>query len=229
MPNPPVQIDWAAKPARSSTVLRALALAGSAVVAALLSNFLASPARRLGWSGSKVPLSLPASPLVLPRDPGHLVPAVQEPRLDRPVSPSRTTSPKVAPSPAPAAARQAPETPAISPIREISSEEAWRAFQSGTPFLDARRGSEFAEGHIAGAWSTPVWESDLDDRLLSFKAARRPGSEDPIVIYCSGGDCRDSHLLAEKLLGEGYFHLLIFRDGFPAWAAQGRPVQKGRP
>jgi rhodanese-related sulfurtransferase len=228
MPNPPSQVDRTRKSDRSFTVLRILGLAGMAVAAALLSNILASPARRLEWTGSAVPLSLPASPSILPREPGRLEPAVQEPGSNRPISPSRTTPPKVAPTPAPAAS-QVPETPAISPIREISSEEAWQAFQSGTPFLDARRGSEFAEGHIAGAWSTPVWESDLDDRLLSFKAARRLGSEDPIVIYCSGGDCRDSHLLAEKLLGEGYFHLLIFRDGFPAWAAQGRPVQKGRP
>lgn len=228
MPNPSPQVDRPPRPALSSTIGRVLVLAGTAVVAALLSNFLASPARHLGWSGSKVPLSLPASPLVLPRESGRLEPAAREPGLDRPINPSRTTSPKVAPNPAPAAS-QVLETPATSPIREISNEEAWKAFQSNTPFLDARRGSEFAEGHIAGAWSTPVWESDLDDRLLSFKAARRPGSEDPIVIYCSGGDCRDSHLLAEKLLGEGYFHLLIFRDGFPAWVAQGRPVEKGRP
>ena len=103
------------------------------------------------------------------------------------------------------------------------------AFQSGVPFLDARRSAEYAEGHIAGAWCAPVWESDLDDRLISFKAARRPGPEDPIVIYCSGGDCRDSHLLAARLLNEGYSHLLIYRDGFPDWVAQKHPVEKGRP
>ncbi|WP_306589458.1 rhodanese-like domain-containing protein [Geothrix sp. 21YS21S-4] len=112
---------------------------------------------------------------------------------------------------------------------EISSQAAWETFQAGVPFLDARRSSEFAEGHIAGAWCAPVWEADLEDRLFAFKAARRPGPEDAIVLYCSGGDCRDSHLLAERLLAQGYFHLLIYRDGFPDWAAQGRPVQKGQP
>jgi rhodanese-related sulfurtransferase len=116
-----------------------------------------------------------------------------------------------------------------SPIREITGPEAWQAFEAGRPFLDARRRAEFAEGHIAGAWCTPVWESDLDERLLSFKAVRRPGPEDPIVIYCSGGDCKDSHLLAAKLLNEGYGHLLIYRDGFPDWLAQKHPVEKGQP
>jgi rhodanese-related sulfurtransferase len=119
--------------------------------------------------------------------------------------------------------------PQAGPTREISGQEAWEAFQASWPFLDARRSAEFAEGHIPGAWSTPVWEADLDDRLIFFKAARRPGPDDPIVIYCSGGDCRDSHLLASRLMREGYGHLLIFRDGFPAWVAQGHPVEKGRP
>jgi rhodanese-related sulfurtransferase len=118
---------------------------------------------------------------------------------------------------------------ASAPIREVSGAEAWKAFQSGIPFLDARRSAEFIEGHIAGAYCTPVWEADLEDRLFTFKAARRPGPEDPIVIYCSGGDCRDSHLLADRLLKEGYFHLLIYRAGFPDWVAQQRPVEKGQP
>jgi rhodanese-related sulfurtransferase len=131
------------------------------------------------------------------------------------------------PNPAPPAAE--PETAPSSPIREIPGAEAWEAFRSGIPFLDARRRAEFAEGHITGAWSAPVWEADLEDRLIAFKAARRPGPDDPIVIYCSGGDCRDSHLLAAKLLNEGYGHLLIYRDGFPDWVARRHPVEKGQP
>jgi len=129
----------------------------------------------------------------------------------------------VAPVPEPRAPEPRP------PIREINGQEAWEAFQTGTPFLDARRSAEYAEGHIARAWCAPLWESDLDDRLLQFKATRRPGPDDPIVIYCSGGDCRDSHLLAAKLLNEGYFNLLIYRDGYPGWLTQGRPVDKGQP
>lgn len=210
-----------------STSIRILALAGLALLAALLSNRLASPARRLAWAGSAVPLS-PASPgpPATPRPEGiRPEPVAQEP--------GKGPLPHSAPSrksPSPTSiTTPIPEPPSSSPVREISRDEAWEAFQAGTPFLDARRGSEFAEGHVAGAWSTPVWEADLEDRLLAFKAARRPGSEEPIVIYCSGGDCRDSHLLAERLLRDGYFHLLVFRDGYPAWVAQGHPIEKGRP
>lgn len=215
--------------ATRSAPLRALVLAGMACVAALLSNLAASWTRRLAWAGSgaQFPASTPPLRTAPPPEPLAPPPIAQEPVQDRPRG-DLPPAPRKTPTPAsrPADSR---EIPLSSPIREISGQEAWEAFQSGAPFLDARRSLEFAEGHIAGAWSTPVWEADLDDRLLAFKAARRPGADDPIVLYCSGWDCRDSHLLAEKLLREGYFHLLIFRDGFPAWVAQGHPTEKGRP
>jgi len=207
-----------------TTLFRMLALAGLAGMAALLSNALQPPSRRLPWSGfrNSGPLAHTANiPL-----PGPSTPAVEP---VQPLSPTRPTRPAPLPVPRPSVEVTPPPAAPVSPIREISSQEAWKAFQAGHSFLDARRSDEHAAGHIAGAWCAPVWEADLEDRLLTFKAARRPGPEDPIVIYCSGGDCRDSHLLAERLLGEGYFHLLIYRDGFPDWVAQKRPVEKGQP
>ena len=210
-----------------STPLRLLALAALATALALIANATASPARRLAWTGSMV-----APPRVAPvaARPVPIVQAPQPPdpepvRPAAPVRPSGVISPRLAaPSPT---VRQ--EAPAASPIREISSAEAWKVFQSGVPFLDARRSAEYAEGHVARAFCVPVWEVDLEDRLITFKAHRHPGSDDPIVIYCSGGDCKDSHLLATKLLNEGYFHLLIYRDGFPDWVAQKHPIEKGQP
>jgi len=214
-------------PTLRSTAFYLLALAGMAGVATLISNGLASPSRHLAWRGS-VTVQPSFTPLV--ERPPLLAPMPQQPRTvkapgpplpDRPAPPAR---PGNAPTPA-----KPLEAVVSNPIREITGPEAWKAFQSGTPFLDARRRAEFAVGHIAGAWCTRVWESDLDERLISFKAARRPGPEDPIVIYCSGGDCQDSHLLAAKLFNEGYDHLLIYRDGFPDWLAQKRPIEKGQP
>jgi len=213
-------------PILRSTALPLLVLAGMACAAALISNGLASPSRHLAWRGSVAVqpsvarlVDRPSLPAPIPQ-PGTVVAPIP-PRPDRPAPPAR-------PSNAPPAAKPL-EAVVSNPIREITGPEAWKAFQSGTPFLDARRRAEFAEGHIAGAWCTPVWESDLDERLISFKAARRPGPEDPIIIYCSGGDCQDSHLLAAKLFKEGYEHLLIYRDGFPDWSAQKRPIETGQP
>jgi len=214
-----------------STLLRVLALAAMACVAAWVSNALATPARRLVWSASIAPLpALPRQVEPPQTPPPPIPPQPLQPAPERqPIAPAPPSAGLRATGPQPPVLPKPAEPQPSNPIREITREEAWKAYQEGVPFLDARRSAEFAEGHVAKAWSAPVWEADLDDRLLSFKAARRPGPEDPIVIYCSGGDCRDSHLLAAKLLNEGYFHLLIFRDGFPAWVTQGHPVEKGQP
>jgi rhodanese-related sulfurtransferase len=112
-------------------------------------------------------------------------------------------------------------------VRAISAPDAWLAYELKVPFLDARRSAAFTEGHILGAWSAPVWEADVDTRLTEFEARANPGPRDPIVIYCDGGGCEDSHLLANKLVALGYRNLLIYTDGFPDWTAQGRPVAKG--
>jgi len=213
-----------------STLIQFLTLAGCALLAAVLSNAVATPTRRLFWKPVVRALPPLAPPLLKEREPEAPItaPTPVVPAETRKAVPSPSAWTKPGPSVTSPTATVAEPPPSV-PIREITAGEAWKAFQAGTPFLDARRSAEYADGHVAGAWSTPVWEADVDDRLLSFKAARRPGADDPIVIYCSGGDCRDSHLLATKLLNEGYFHLLIFRDGYPAWVAQGHPIEKGQP
>ena len=156
-----------------SIALPFLALAGVAGVAALISNGLASPSRHLAWRGSvaaqpsfTVQVERPASREPMPQ--GHAIEASRPPASDHPAPPIM----RLGHTPPPAKPQ---EVVAAGPIREITGPEAWMAFQSGMPFLDARRSTEFTEGHIAGAWCTPVWESDLDERLISFKAARRPG------------------------------------------------------
>ncbi len=208
-----------------TTLSRMLAMAGLAGLAGLLSNALLPPSRRLPWSGFRPPPG-PIAPPMKATPPEPPLPTMEPaPSLN----PARPTRPAALPVPRPSAEATPPPAVPSSPIREIGGPEAWEAFQAGLPFLDARRSGDYAAGHVAGAWCTPVWEADLEDRLLAFKATHRPGPDDPIVIYCSGGDCRDSHLLAERLLGEGYFHLLIYRDGFPDWVAQRRPVDKGQP
>jgi len=114
-----------------------------------------------------------------------------------------------------------------APVRDISGVEAQRAFRLKIPFLDARRSADFLEGHVAGAWCLPVWESDLETRITVFEATTRVSSKDPMVLYCSGGDCEDSHMLASKLMALGYRNLLIYRAGYPEWLQLGHPTEKG--
>ena len=111
---------------------------------------------------------------------------------------------------------------------EISGEDAAALHRAGVLFLDARRTSVFDEGHIAGARSYSVWESDVDDKVNKlFEERSDPTSQNkPIVIYCSGGACEDSHMLAQKLWGIQFNNVYVYKDGYPDWVRRGGAVEK---
>ncbi len=111
------------------------------------------------------------------------------------------------------------------PWVEISGEDAVRLRAAGVPFLDARRTSVYEEGHVAGARPVSVWESDVDEKVMALIGELDPAKA--LVLYCSGGDCEDSHLLAQKLWGAGFNDLLVYRDGYPDWVRRGGPVRTG--
>ena len=74
-----------------------------------------------------------------------------------------------------------------------------------------------------------MWESDIDDKVNKLFAERSdPAAQNlPIVIYCSGGDCEDSHMLAQKLWGIQFNNVYVYKDGFPDWQQHGAPVHTG--
>jgi len=109
---------------------------------------------------------------------------------------------------------------------EITVDAAQRLHEGGALFLDARRTSAYAAGHIAGARSIPVWENDADARVEALRGEGVPYDRD-IVIYCSGPTCEDSAKLAEKLAMAGYLRLHVYKNGFPEWQNIGRPVRQG--
>jgi rhodanese-related sulfurtransferase len=109
---------------------------------------------------------------------------------------------------------------------ELHGDDVAQLYKSGVLFLDARRSSVYAEGHIAGARSFPVWESDIMDRVGALANENRDPKQ-PIVIYCSGGDCEDSHMLAEKLWGVFFTNAYVYKDGFPDWKARGGAIHTG--
>ena len=134
--------------------------------------------------------------------------------------------PKAAAGTAPAAsASDFPPHP-DKPYLEISPEQAKTLFDRGALFADARRTEIFRDGHVRGARSFSVWEADLDGKLLALSQEGRDLTQ-PIVAYCSGGDCEDSHQLAERLWSIGFNAVFVYRDGFPDWEKRGWPVAKG--
>ena len=217
--------------ARGSNLARVVALIALAAAAAALSNLAASTQRKLAWVGSYpraldvgAPIATvertPAAPAVAPA-PSAAAPSTAESQPANPVA-----APAGAPTPfEPDLAAAFPPHPDKAAV-EISPDSVELLHRRNALFLDARRSSVYAEGHIPGARSFPVWESDIDARV---KALFEEGLDQraPVVIYCSGGNCEDSHMLAQKLYMVGFDNVLIYRDGFPDWQKRRHPVATG--
>jgi rhodanese-related sulfurtransferase len=135
----------------------------------------------------------------------------------------RRNAPSPAPAPAPAPSSGVPSR---APWVEISGEDAAARLDKGAIFFDARRSAEYRNGHIAGARSLSVWEAGLDEGIQKFFAEGHPPGEE-IVVYCNGGECEDSHTLAQKLFLAGFDHVSVYRDGFPDWKQRGLPIREG--
>ena len=88
-------------------------------------------------------------------------------------------------------------------------------------FVDARSSDNYEDGHISGAISLPVGQ--FDELIGSFLEQHAP--DRPIVTYCSGRTCEDSHHLAQLLSELGFDNVRIFIDGFPGWEAEGYPIE----
>jgi rhodanese-related sulfurtransferase len=115
------------------------------------------------------------------------------------------------------------------PYVEIHGDDVAWLHSKGVLFLDARRTSVYEQGHIPGARPFSVWESDIDDKVRKLFDERSDSrdQEKPIVIYCSGGDCEDSHMLAQKLWGIQFNNIYVYKDGFPDWERRREPTHSG--
>jgi rhodanese-related sulfurtransferase len=230
-------------------LLEAATLVSAAVLCALVANSLASRERKLALIGN-YPNALTV-PEVSSKGNGAaaLAPAPPETQAGPQATAGAPAPPKLPieekrPGPATKAATKSTAPPAGSeaksssssssspadlvkrfpphnkPWVEISGDDVAWLFSRGALILDARRTKDFEEGHLAGAKSFPVWESDIDARVTALVGEGRDASI-PVVLYCSGGDCEDSHMLAQKLFGGGFNNLLVYRDGWPDWQKRG--------
>jgi rhodanese-related sulfurtransferase len=230
-----------------STAVQIIILVIAAAAIAVIANGFASRERRLNLPGywpnarrvpPRVPETVPPPPITTatvaetatvavapPVIPTTTTTAEQKPVM--PVPPA--VKPEVKP-PAPPADPMARFTPHPDKAYvEINGDDVAALHKAGALFLDARRTSVFEEGHIAGARSFSVWESDIDDKVNAlFNERNDPRDQNlPIVIYCSGGACEDSHMLAQKLWGIQFNNVYVYKDGFPDWQKRGGAVRTG--
>jgi len=91
--------------------------------------------------------------------------------------------------------------------------------------LDARPSVFFEQGHVAGALNLARDDFAHDYRRLA--SLLESAQDKPIIVYCSGGDCHGSRLVANALLSLGFSNVSVFIGGWDAWSAAGLPASTG--
>lgn len=148
-----------------------------------------------------------------------------------PASPARDAA--TAPKPA-AAAREDPSSPprpgGITP-QMIALDEAVQLFRGPdyarelVVFVDARNAKQYAAGHIPGAYHFDRYrpEEHLPAVLPACLTAQR------VVVYCTGGQCEDSHFAARQLEESGVpaERLAVFAGGIAEWTSNKLPLETG--
>ncbi|MGE3164925.1 MAG: rhodanese-like domain-containing protein [Planctomycetota bacterium] len=201
----------------------------------------------------------PAVPSVVPTSPGATGQTVSTPghghsALDVPSTPTAATTRPATPGtqasthqPASTEPSAVVSTPPVKadPVPESTSEAApgldrthglntmstadaadYQGMAGFAVFVDARSREHYDEGHIPGAYYLNHYQSQklIEDIRPDLEAA------DVIVVYCGGGNCEDSILLAASLISEyGFAHerVYVYLGGYSEWVASGHPVVKG--
>jgi rhodanese-related sulfurtransferase len=228
---------------KNRLILEVLGLLAAALVCAAIANNLAARTRKLAWSAdypNAMTVTRRAEPPAEPAPVPLATPIVAQPTplpLASPVAPGIPLPTPTGQTPAPFTAASPTPTPTPKPAKvfaphpdkpwvEIGYADVRDLYDRGALFIDARRTDVYAEGHIRGARSMSVWEADIDDRVNALYSEGRD-QQQPIVIYCSGGNCEDSHMLSQKLWGLGFDNVWVYKDGFPDWQKRGGAVATG--
>jgi len=114
----------------------------------------------------------------------------------------------------------------IAPAATVGLDKFRAAVESKSALiLDARPSVFFENGHVPGAINLARDDFAHDYRRLA--GVLRANNDKPIIVYCSGGECHDSRLVANALLSLGFGDVTVFTGGWEAWSAAGLPASTG--
>ena len=115
------------------------------------------------------------------------------------------------------------ESPEISKVitpTAITVDQAYKLYNNGVTFLDARIEADYSMGHIKGAIHMPLKKIDQYISKISHL------SKDAfLVCYCDGSGCDLSIDLAKKLSELGYKNVKIFYSGWNDWKEKNYPME----
>ena len=114
----------------------------------------------------------------------------------------------------------------IAPAATVGLEEFRSAVESKSALiLDARPSVFFEQGHVPGALN--LARDDFAHDYRDLAGVLQVAHDKPIIVYCSGGECHDSRLVANALLSLGFGNVSVFTGGWDAWSAAGLPASTG--
>lgn len=114
----------------------------------------------------------------------------------------------------------------IAPAATVGLAEFRAAVDAkGALILDARPSLFYEQGHVPGALNLARDDFAHDYRHLGD--VLKSATDKPIIVYCAGGDCHDSRLVANALLTLGFGNVSVFTGGWDAWSAAGLPASTG--
>ena len=90
--------------------------------------------------------------------------------------------------------------------------------------VDARSSPFYQDGHIPGALN--VARDDFAHQYQALSAKLNADRNRPVIVYCSGGSCHDSKLVAGALLSLGFTNVRVFTGGWEEWTQADLPAEK---
>lgn len=116
---------------------------------------------------------------------------------------------------------------AISPAATLSFADFRTAVESKNALiLDARPALFYERGHVPGALNLSRDDFAQDYRRLG--PTLKQAMDKRVIVYCSGGACHDSKLVANALLSLGFSGVSVYSGGWDEWSAAHLPQTVGR-
>jgi rhodanese-related sulfurtransferase len=112
------------------------------------------------------------------------------------------------------------------PVTMIGLGEFRSAVQNKSALiLDARSAVYYRLGHVPGALN--LARDDFAADYLRLRSNIDKSRDGRVLVYCSGGDCHDSKMVAQALMSLGFTNVAVFGGGWEQWTAAHLPQKPG--